>query len=97
MNVPLFATHPLGLKKHYYFDTVEYKGFAFTRFLTPTGWNRLVHYYDTFKESDETLREYAQCSLPPVTEYEYETEMAHREDWRQLRDEELRLELETQC
>jgi len=65
----------------------EYRGMKFSRYLHPTGWKKISHYFDTFEEAVLTFNRIGQMDVS-VTEREYNDEIVNRRDFQEMLDQE---------
>lgn len=100
MNLPNYSPHPLLFQGNFYngrdisqetycYATIEAGGKTFSRYITPNGWSKNVHYFPSQKEAEIAFNKFGQEEIPHVQEYEI-IQRIHDEDYyREMREEEF--------
>jgi hypothetical protein len=73
------------LNKWYVSYFEEFRGMKFSRYLTPQGWKRTAHWFDSREEAEKVFQKYNQSCLS-VSAIEYESEIEFRREYEQERE-----------
>ena len=74
------------LNKWYVSYFEEFRGMKFSRYLTPQGWKRTAHWFDSREEAETVFQKYNQSRLiVSAIEYENEVEYLREYEWERQR------------
>lgn len=94
MHIPSYNKHPLAFgqdiydgrdisKEIYCVIFLLYKQYKFSRYMTPNGWGKSAHYYQSKEEAEADFNKFGQSYPPQVETYEYEMRVDEVDYWRQ--------------
>lgn len=73
------------LNKWYVSYFEEFRGMEFCRYLTPHGWKKTAHWFDSKEEAEKVFQKYNQSRLS-VSAIEYESEVEFQREYEKERE-----------